>query len=566
MTLEDKTQDHGRQAIIWLWSGIILFLFWILFICLQHESEWSAALDVFRKDNLGFRVWYELITDVMPHLCVVLNVVLALIVLFGGFRKLLIDQQATIEYVKEKCGMDTWWKIPSNLNRNWINSLLLGGVFGFFSVVGAQAGDIIDQKHWKIHTHNFFELIKFSEQERDDLQVETDKVRTEGVLDDAQRYNQCLEDRYFQTNPKCKVTDYANVGFRDTWSIVAGVVGGPVVGLVAGTLGGAYRELVFGGSLGVISFIATAILGLFTGFTRQVLPKLIERPLAVLSLVISATVLQRGILLFHQGGWKDDWQKAYELALTIGIPVMIINISGSVIFLWILSFLEKDKLELEKQRAEYEKDQFELQALRTQIQPHTFNNVLTNIQGLIVNNKLKEAEGFIVNLSDFYKKIQRNCGKPSIALKDELDLVNCYNDLQSVRFGEKIQYKKLDADNLSDFSLPPMCLFTLVENAFQHAFSSTSSSCEIKIEAREYNTVLELRVIDNGKGIPPEKLKIIANKPVQSISRNGCGIALFNLNKSLQLAFNGKATLVFESEIGRGTTVTITIPKGAKVC
>ena len=282
MKLQYKILGDGLQTILsGLWVGIFSSMFGFVFISFKYKQAWMTAQETFKKDRIGLSLWYELITDVMPRLCVVLVMALALVVLFRWFRVMLIKQQEIIENVREKWGMVSWRKTPAAFTENWKKNIFLGFVFGLFSAVGTQAGEVINQVNWKPQTHSFIEFIRFSDQERRDLKVRSDNAKTEGNSYDADFYNNCYEDDAFRIeNQKCKVTDYASVGFRDTWSIVAGIVGGPVIGLISGIIGGGYREAMFGGSLGGISFIATACIGFFTGIIRQIWPKLIKTTLS----------------------------------------------------------------------------------------------------------------------------------------------------------------------------------------------------------------------------------------------------------------------------------------------
>ena len=281
-------------------------------------------------------------------------------------------------------------------------------------------------------------------------------------------------------------------------------------------------------------------------------------------MALSATVLQRSILFLYKGIWEEGWQQAFELVLMIGIPVMIINIAGSVTFLWILGFLEKDRLELENERVESIKDQFELQALRAQTQPHFLNNVLDSIQFLIYDKDFDSASIYIKKLAVFYKKTREYCECEFISLAHEIEQVERYIDLQKLRFEDDLVYEIQTDVNPYQYRLPPMSLFTFVENSFQHAFKDPPF--QINIHIREIDCDLILKVSDNGIGIPDNKLTELTKNSVESSSITGSGVNLFNLRKSLELAFKTKVKLVdIRSGNNSGTTATITLPKrGAK--
>lgn len=503
----------------------ILFIGWKIYL---HQE----ARDTFFKKQ-GWYLWIELTINVIPRLCFVLILALTLVVVIRWFRIMLEQHQEAIE-----AGISNLFRVTKGSLKN---TFVLGVIFGVFSMLGTQMGDVIDQKTWGLYPHKLYQWINFVDLEKQDCE----KLGRQSV---------------------CKLTDYANVGFRDTWSIVAGIVGGPGVGLIAGLMGGAYRNYSFGGSLGSISFIATICVGCFAGIVRQFKPNLIQNVWTFSLLAISCTLLQRVILLLEKG-LKEDWELGCELVLMIGIPVMLINSIGSFGFLLILRFLEQDRLEnelkqkqLKTENDKLQMEKFEFQARRAKLVPHFYGNVLHNINSLcLVKNDYASASRYIIKLGDFNREMFKNSDKEFISLAHEIDQIERYLVLQKLRFEEKLISKiQIDSDHLG-YQLPPMCLVTLVENSFEHGFKSPPY--EITIQAKETDNGLEIDVTDNGKGMSAERRDEIIKNPVKSASEHGSGNGLFLLKNILQSAFENKASLAVQSKIGSGTTFTLTLPK-----
>jgi two-component system LytT family sensor kinase len=83
-------------------------------------------------------------------------------------------------------------------------------------------------------------------------------------------------------------------------------------------------------------------------------------------------------------------------------------------------------------------------------------------------------------------------------LKDELDLVNDYLDLEKVRFEERLAIEILHDEKLDDLPVPPFIIQTLVENAFKHGISRLIEGGKIQIETRITGEKVVIRVINDG--------------------------------------------------------------------
>ena len=96
---------------------------------------------------------------------------------------------------------------------------------------------------------------------------------------------------------------------------------------------------------------------------------------------------------------------------------------------------------------------------------------------------------------------------------------------------------------------------TIVENSIKYDLPS-----DIFIKAEEKGYFMIITITDNGKGITGERLSEIIKKPVKS-ELGSSGTALFNLNRSLNLIFDGKASFVINSVPYKYTNAIITLPK-----
>lgn len=136
----------------------------------------------------------------------------------------------------------------------------------------------------------------------------------------------------------------------------------------------------------------------------------------------------------------------------------------------------------------------ETQTLKSMIQPHFMLNSLNAIRANI-EDAPKIAEEILLNLTSVLRKVIEYAAKDKIELKEELELVREYIALMNRRFEKEV---KLKVDGVSDLSLmiPPLLVFSLVENSFKHGFSSSSEGM-VHISLKTADRI-ELTVNDNG--------------------------------------------------------------------
>ena len=191
-----------------------------------------------------------------------------------------------------------------------------------------------------------------------------------------------------------------------------------------------------------------------------------------------------------------------------------------------------------------------MQIMLSQIQPHFLYNTLSAIQYLCEHDP--KAAG--ATTEKFSRYLQGNMS----ALKDdgeipftqELEHTKIYLDIEKVRFedGLCVVYDI----SCTDFSLPTLTLQPIVENAVRHGVRGKRKSVgTVRIGTQEYPDRYEITVADDGPGFDP-------NAPVMADDgREHIGIA--NVQKRLEQISGG--TLRIHSILGKGTVVTIEIPK-----
>jgi two-component system, LytTR family, sensor kinase len=143
-----------------------------------------------------------------------------------------------------------------------------------------------------------------------------------------------------------------------------------------------------------------------------------------------------------------------------------------------------------------------LNALRMQLDPHFLFNALNTISSQVERDP-RLARNMIEHLGDLLRLSLDSRDREEIPLAEELAFLDHYLAIQRIRFGDKLKIDvRIDSDVM--YAAVP-CLFIqpLVENAIRHGISRRSSGGTVVVSARRVENQLEIRVADDGVGLPP---------------------------------------------------------------
>ncbi|MEQ1559630.1 MAG: LytS/YhcK type 5TM receptor domain-containing protein [Methyloglobulus sp.] len=341
----------------------------------------------------------------------------------------------------------------------------------------------------------------------------------------------------------------AILSFRDTMVISAGLYAGPWVGLVAGLIAGGERHFL-GSFVGFSSGLATVVLGLGAGLAQQLRPQQVLRPYGVLVVVLLGSCIQKLMIAYL------SHPKVLVIATiqeTV-IPETVVNCFGCLLLISVLKDLERERLKKQIHQAE-------LRALQAQIEPHFINNALNAIKALIRIDSARASE-YVVKLARFLDDTRQIAKANSISLGKELEHLERYLDFQQLRFPGLFKTSLVVPAELHPYQIPPRSLLTLTDNALLHGLRNHTGILLIEISTTETESNFTLYIKDNGCGISEPRMESLGNKPVDS--ERGSGTGLFQLNENLTLAFDGKAHLSVKSQEGKGTEVSLLMPKRIK--
>lgn len=211
-----------------------------------------------------------------------------------------------------------------------------------------------------------------------------------------------------------------------------------------------------------------------------------------------------------------DWDVVFKVTALCVICVVFITHTYETVFL--IRSWESDRVRGEK--LEKERLQAELEALKSQIDPHFMFNSLNTLSHLIEQDPSR-ARRFNDLLAEVYRYILGNKDRDLVLLREELVFLESYFELLRIRFGESLRLAvDLDPAALDLYLLPPISLQLLLENAIKHNdFSATDP--------------LTFRVHLEGGDI------VVANdrRPKQSVKPSS-KIGLANLNERYRVVTN----------------------------
>lgn len=192
------------------------------------------------------------------------------------------------------------------------------------------------------------------------------------------------------------------------------------------------------------------------------------------------------------------------------------------------------KTQLEK--LSKEKFSVELNFLKGQIHPHFLFNTLNNLYVLTLK-KSEKAPETVLKLSEMLDYMLYQCNDNSVSIEKEMQLIQNYIDLESLRYGDRLQlefHKEIDNQQTS---IAPLILISIVENAFKHGASGTVDNTVIKIKVGVLNNQLTFEVFNT-------KSKV-AQKDETNFKD---GIGLKNTEKQLDLLYPNKHTIQITEE------------------
>ncbi|UVI33386.1 sensor histidine kinase [Paenibacillus spongiae] len=200
------------------------------------------------------------------------------------------------------------------------------------------------------------------------------------------------------------------------------------------------------------------------------------------------------------------------------------------------------------------KREMELKFLQTQINSHFLYNTLDSIKNEIDLDERETAVKMITALADLFR-VSVSHGKEMIRFEEEIYHARCYLEIIEHRFGYSYEFDwRIDPDILPLYTLK-VVLQPILENAIFHGLVPKKTRGVITIEGQLMDDAVEIRISDNGIGMPPE-----VSRRLEEGTLEGQGVGLSNVLNRIRVYFGDTYGLHIESVQKVGTKVTLRLP------
>lgn len=223
-------------------------------------------------------------------------------------------------------------------------------------------------------------------------------------------------------------------------------------------------------------------------------------------------------------GLVQRLNKALPLLLVTGVLLYLLSVAVHYV---LLAFETARRLEANEMRARILARDFELKALKAQLNPHFLFNSLNSISALTSSDPGK-ARQMCVLLSDFLRNTLGLGERTSILLSEELSLARSFLAIEQVRFGSRLRLEEEVDNSCYRCLVPPLVLQPLLENAIVHGIANVVDDGWIRLSARRSGDSLSI-VLENV--LDPEA----ARRPRE-------GVGLSNVRKTLSARYGNHAT------------------------
>jgi signal transduction histidine kinase len=224
--------------------------------------------------------------------------------------------------------------------------------------------------------------------------------------------------------------------------------------------------------------------------------------------------------------------------------------------------------------------QARLSALQAQLHPHFLFNSLNAVVTLLRRDP-RLAEATLTSLSDLLRWTLSQSGKQEVLLREEIQLVERYLEIQKTRFGDRLRCEQAVEPSTLNCRVPTLLLQPLVENAIRHGIEPSEDAGLLRLSARREGNRLVIEVEDDGVGLKQDEVASIGpedakprseptetareparlkNQSLGAGKTEGTGIGLANLRARLEALYGPNQKLTLNSRTTGGLMVHVEVP------
>jgi ligand-binding sensor domain-containing protein len=292
--------------------------------------------------------------------------------------------------------------------------------------------------------------------------------------------------------------------------------------------------------------------------------------------VVRYSRLQGGDYTFMvRGKERDDQDWTVTTSLEVSIPKRIAEfwwfwvvmgvIAISLIILIKRFLLSRAKKEAKLKAAfEHQLSEIQMQALRAQMNPHFLFNSLNSIKYFAISKSKDETAAYLSKFAMLVRAILNNSKERTISLKDELDALQLYIEIEHLRLEGKFEYN-IDIDSgihIRQAQIPPMILQPYVENAIWHGLMHKDGKGRLLVQVKDLGQTIQCIIEDNGIGrARSEEIRKKQTDHKKSVGMQITGDRIALINKIYRIDTQVHIIDLADADgNAKGTRVVINIP------
>ncbi|MPM41250.1 Sensor histidine kinase BtsS [bioreactor metagenome] len=265
------------------------------------------------------------------------------------------------------------------------------------------------------------------------------------------------------------------------------------------------------------------------------------------------------VLRTHSAVCAPLTQKDGEVVGTLLVLVRKFRLTHEVEYVFVGGLAKLFSTQLELAQVDNQKkllQKAEFAALQSQINPHFLFNALSTITSFC-REKPDRARELLIVLSTYFRNTLQT-GEYMISLRQELEHVKAYLELEKARFEDKLTVEFELPEEALERTVPSFILQPIVENAVKHGAMGSGNVGRVIICAHNTLRGTEIAVTDNGTGIPPEMVERLHS----DLSMTPGSVGMINVNKRLKSIYGVDNGLIIQN-VPAGTRISMVIPYAA---
>jgi len=292
-----------------------------------------------------------------------------------------------------------------------------------------------------------------------------------------------------------------------------------------------YKRLISKSGLNLVFILKILVLIFFVGFFRKMIDYLVY---------IFLSFNDDSLIQLLKNIYYSQIVNFFFIkrSIALSIPIIMWTVLYFGIKTWFDLTSEKEKSE----RAFLLAQEAQLKMLRYQLNPHFLFNSLNSIQALIYENQ-KLADNVLTELSEFLRYTLKNTGKLFVPLKEEVEAIEKYLNLEKIRFEEKLDFEIDLSKESEEVEILSFLLQPLIENSIKHGIKTSQIPLRISIKAKTIS----------------DKLSIIISNTGNWINKNSEGTGLNNIKSRLSNYYTDNYKLDVRNE-NNHVIVELSIP------